>query len=954
MPDSLSLIGQTVSHYRIVDKLGGGGMGVVYKADDLELGRAVALKFLPDPLVADAHVLERFRREARAASALNHPNICTIYEIGRENERYFIVMEFLDGQTLKHAINGRPLPVEKSLDLAVEIADALDAAHSKGIVHRDIKPANVFVTARGHAKILDFGLAKQSAASPPDQTAGLATSEAVEDSQLTNPGTAMGTVSYMSPEQARGEPLDARSDLFSFGAMLYEMVTGALPFRGDSTAVIFTAILEKLPVSPVRLNPDVPARLEDVISKALEKDRKLRYQTAADMRSDLQRLKRDTDSSRRAPAAAPGESSSPGFATPPAGTGSSPAAAPAATPAKSGPATAASGGHASGSSTVAAVAREHKLGLAGTLAVILILLAGTAYGVYSFFHRSAPVPFQNFSISQITNSGDITQAAISPDGKYILSIKDENGKQSLWLRNIPTNSNTQVAPPANVTYGSIQFSPDGDYLYFREAQVGVGQAFNLYRAPVLGGTPEQIVQDIDSAVSFSTDGKRMAFARGNDPDPGKWRLLEANVDGSGEQVLEIQPLDTSPLPGSVAWSPDGKVIVYFSGIRPSGALKVLDVATSKESTLATFADMDLGLLDWLPDGRGLFVTYSRNSDFAHDQIGMVTYPTGQFHPVSRDTNNYIGLSLSGDGKTIATVQQKSALHLDLLPGAGGSAITPSIASIPVSPGGSPGISWTYTGELVMGGKGKLERLSPDGSNTATLVSESNSWLLDPQVCGNAHQIVFTWGSHAGNASVNIWRAEASGSNPLQLTFGSFDVAPACSPDGKWVYYLDFRNSKAMRVSLSGGKPEPAPGLNIPNHLAGNGFAFSPDGKLLATAALVEDPNTHAIHQSIDILSDYEGPKPALQMIAPNSGMVGFGLFTPDGKSLAYPINDNGAGNIWVQPLDGTKGHAITSFTSEKVADFSWSQDGKRLAVIRNQSSSDVVLLHDTGASPAQN
>ena len=888
-------------------------MGVVYKAQDTKLGRFVALKFLPETLVPDQQTLERFQREARTASALDHPHICTVYEIGEHEGRPFIAMQYLEGCTLKDRIGGKPLRTSEVVELGMQISGALDAADQKGIVHRDIKPANIFVTPQGAAMILDFGLAKLTAAGP----AGLAywntamPTVTLAADQLTRPGMVMGTVAYMSPEQARGEELDRRTDIFSFGAVLFEMTTGRPPFSGNTVAAIFGAILHQRPVAVRSLNPDLPARLEEIIQKVLEKDRQLRYQHAADIRADLQRLQRDMGEGRDT----------------------------------------------SVSMIIATATRPRKWRIALLAVVIPVLLIAVGYGIYWLQNRSRPVPFQNNAMNQVTANGSVILGAISPDGNFIASAEIRNGKYGLWLRNVATNSDTEIGLASPAGYGCLDFSPDGNYLYLCDA-TSVG-APSLFRVPVLGGTPQRIVRNIGSDITFSPDGKEIAYLRKNDPKPGEWRLLAADADGTAERILLSESGLNRPddyegiFSRQLSWSSDGsRIAVAVTGSGTSlGSIDLVDARNSRRETFLKIDDKLIRSLTWLSDGRGFLVNYATRAAPHHWLIGSISYPQGNFHSITNDTSSYFANQMPADGKILVAVQSRTTRQLYLLPSKGFQEGTPQ--PLPLRTQNVGTFSWDADGKLFLSADGKLTRIGTSGRDEATLLNFAGR---APAPCDRGSRFVFEWDYRGGAQTVQVWRADADGSNLVQLTKGVDGEDPVCSADGKWVYYVDAAKAQPMQIPIEGGQAEPVPGSAVRDGVYAHGnIALSPGGERLVYLAKVATPGTQGSLKAVIVKLD-SGGSTAPQLIDVDQGIAYPPQFSPDGKSIAYPIEETSIGvrredDLWLQPLDGSPRRRLTNFASGNTRVFYWSPDGKTLGVLRGRVDSDIVVLRESVSKP---
>jgi eukaryotic-like serine/threonine-protein kinase len=596
--------------------------------------------------------------------------------------------------------------------------------------------------------------------------------------------------------------------------------------------------------------------------------------------------------------------------------------------------------HLSGSSVVEA-AKQHKGALIGAIVVALLLIGGAGYGLYSLFaNRTVTIPFQSFTVTQVTNSGKATLAAISPDGKYIVSVVDDNGKHSLWLRNVPSGSNTQVLEPDAFAIRSPGFSPDGSFIFYRKAVDATLGVFRVYQMPVLGGTPQVLASDVDTGPTFSPDGKRIAYERENDPESGKYRILSSNLDGSDEKILQIAPL---PGPDYLSWSPDGKRIAFISWTQDNRQISTLEIASGKVTPLTSFPDRVFGDLAWTPDGRNLLVIY-RSAGSDKQQIGIVSYPAGRFQSLTNDTRGYRTLSLSSDGKAIVSIQlqETDSVYLQPVTGKGAPA---AVSGLP-NQADVNDVGWDNQGDLLVTTLTSILRMSPDGSRQANLLSDPSETIGSSSVCAHGGTILFSAYLRQGNITRKIWRVDADGSRPKQLTSGKEDLAPVCSPDGASFYYLDATTTRLMKMAIDGGSPELVKASVIPNGFLEGGVNFSPDGRWLPEIATITDPATQSDTLKVALVDVTTNSEASAKYVKPRAEITLPIAITPDGKAVAYSIVENGVGNVWAQPLDGSPGHRLTNFTSDRIQTFQFSPDGKSLAVVCYHIVSDVVLLRD--------
>ena len=931
-----SLIGHTLGAYQILERLGAGGMGEVYLALHTRTNRKVALKLLPAVFMKDQQRVRRFQQEARTVLALNHPNIVTVYDIEQVDDTHLIATEVIEGETLRQRMKRAPLRLSEALEIGIQVAGALAAAHAAGVVHRDIKPDNIMLRPDGFVKVLDFGLAKLT------EKRDLASSELPTRAMIkTDAGMVMGTANYMSPEQARGLAVDSRTDIFSFGVVLYEMLTGNLPFTGETNSDVIAAILQIEPPPLTRYWPEAPDALEWIVTKTLTKEKDERYQTAKELLIDLKRLKRRSDYDVEAAR----------FVSTPAGESLSAAQSGKAlanrTAAQPVPSTAGATPGMSSAEYVVSEIKRHRRGIIfafiGIGVFAAVLLPGIIVYLRNLRQREAETrtassqPFSKMKVTRLTATGDASKAVISPDGKYVVHVTGGAGQQSLQLRHIATGSDKEIVPASKENITALTFSHDGSYIYYvKYSDKGGGV---LFQVPVLGGTARALAKDVDSCPSFSPDGKQFVFIRGM-PVENQDALVIANADGSGERTVVTRGLREMFVSVTLnawgpAWSPDGEFVAFPLKVSGSGSnerwrVMLAPVKAGAETPLTSDQWSSIGQIAWLPNRSGLIITAADQEPGAPYQLWHVSYPGGEMQRITNDVTNYVGVSVTADGAALVTMQTEQRATIWIAPDGKAS----RAVQIPSERhDGLSGLAWTPDGRVVYtstaSGNEDIWIMDANGANRRQL-TVNNSADSAPVVSSDGRYIVFV-SNRAG--AFHIWRMDVDGLNPKQLSNGGSDVQPSCSSDNQWVVYSSTVSGQRQlwKVSIDGGAPVPVTDYATSLPVA------SPDGKFIACAYVDE-----RLAYTTSVIP-FNGGRPLKEFEFPLSFQQVV-RWTADSRSLTYLVTRGGVSNIWRQSLDGGAATPLTDFTAETIFRYDWSRDGKQLALARGNVTSDVVLI----------
>ena len=923
--------GMKVGAYDIVSFISRGGMGEVYLAHDRRLGRKVALKILPSSFTKNQDRLRRFEQEARSASALNHPNIITIYEILKSESTHVIATEYVEGETVRHRLANSPLELPEALNIAIQVADALSAAHKAGIVHRDIKPENIMIRQDGYAKVLDFGLAKLS-----EEVPSVSADEAPTRQVRTGSGVIIGTAGYMSPEQARGKPVDARSDIFSLGSVIYEMVTRRKPFDGETPSDVLASILKTDPPPVSQIVEDTPPELTRIVTKALKKNRDERYQVVGDFLLDLKSLKQELEFNARL------QSASGATVTKSADT--------TAAPSSSVPTVTDAAAATMISQALSVELKRQRLRFTVVGAAALVLLTASAFGLYKLLNRPTRARFQATSITRVTNSGKVIDARLSHDGKLLVYSFSDAGNQSIWIRQVSTANDKVVVPPAPVgLFGMTISHDDHDLFYVVKRNFDSG---TLYRLPLLGGTPLRLLERIDSAVTLSPDGKQFAFLRASYPTENESALIIANIDGSGERtlVLKKKPERLAPVFFSTpSWSPDGKLIAASVATAGSPGVEgtksqiiAFPVDGGPEINLTPDPWLFSGQVEWLPDMSGLIVIAGENGG-PGAQVWLLSYPDGHRRRITNDLDQHRAIGMSADGRIFVNIVGTGAVTIWIAPdGDASRAVQLPLGNIGSFSSLGNCIAWTADGRIVYasaeGNEINLWMSDANGANRRALTTNSGI-NVSPVVSPDGRYIVF---SSTRGGQANIWRMTIDGNSPTELTRGSSDSNPVISPDGQSVVYSTLNSGRPTiwKVPIVGGEP-----VQITNRVATCPM-ISPDGTLLAflyteSADPLTPPNRIAI-------VPIAGGEPIKTFnFEPAVTVVTQVQWSNDGKAILYTTNTNNVTNIWSQPIDGGEAKQVTDFKELYMTGFAWSRDGKQLAVSRSNYSRDAVIISDT-------